>query len=339
MSRKLNIAVVGVTGAVGEVMLKILEERNFPLGDLLPLASSRSAGEKIVFRGKEYIVQELNEDSFRDVGIALFSAGAKVSERFCPIAVEEGAVCVDNTSAFRMDPDVPLVVPEVNLEALADYKKTNIVANPNCSTIQMVMVLAPLHRRVPIKRVVVSTYQSVSGAGRSATKELANQAVAIFNAQGFENKVFPHQIAFNCLPHIDVFLANAYTREEMKMVHETRKIMDVPDLPITATCVRVPVFSGHSESINIEFTGGMTPQAAREILGAAPGVRVLDDPVKNHYPLNVESTGKDDVFVGRIRADESVEHGLDLWCVTDNLRKGAATNAVQIAEVLEKRYL
>jgi aspartate-semialdehyde dehydrogenase len=339
MKQKINVAVVGATGAVGGQMLEVLEQRNFPVGKIRPLASSRSAGEKISFKDKDYTVEELKEDSFKDIQIALFSAGGKVSEKFCPIAAESGAVCVDNTSVFRMDPQVPLVVPEVNPDAIAEYKTANIIANPNCSTIQMVVALAPLHRAVPIKRVVVTTFQAVSGAGRRAINELATQAIAIFNQKPIKTEVFPHQIAFNCLPHIDVFMANAYTREEMKMIRETRKIMSLPDLPVTATCVRVPVFACHSESINIEFEGKMTPDMAREILSGAPGVVVVDDPAKNQYPLNIHCATRDETFVGRIRADESVENGINMWCVSDNLRKGAATNAVQIAEVLYEKYL
>lgn len=339
MGDRVTVAVVGATGAVGEQMVALLEERNFPVGELKLLASSRSAGSHLRFQGKSIPVEELKEDSFRGVDIALFSAGGALSERYCPIAVEAGAVCVDNTSAFRMDPEVPLVVPEVNAGAIADYHKTGIIANPNCSTIQMVMVLAPLHARTPIKRVVVSTYQSVSGAGRRAMKELADQSVAIFNAQAMTTRVFPHQIAFNCLPHIDIFLANAYTREEMKIIRETRRIMDEPTLRITATAVRVPVFSCHAESINIEFEDAMTPELARDILRRAPNVTVEDDPKNAEYPLSVKATGSDQTFVGRIRADESVENGINLWCVADNLRKGAATNALQIAEILVAKHL
>ena len=339
MKDPVNVAVVGATGAVGQQMIEVLEQRDFPVRKLKALASIRSAGEKIVFKSKEWIVEELKEDSFKDIQIALFSAGGKISEKFCPIAAQAGAICVDNTSVFRMDPDVPLVVPEVNPEAIAQYKKTNIIANPNCSTIQMVLVLAPLHKRIPIKRVVVSTYQAVSGAGRRAINELATQSIAIFNAKPFKPEVFPHQIAFNIIPQIDVFMANAYTREEMKMINETRKIMSLPDLPVTATCVRVPVFACHSESVNIEFAGKMTPDMVREILAGSPGVVVADNPAKGEYPLNIKASGLDDTFVGRIRKDESIENGINLWCVSDNLRKGAATNAVQIAEIVHEKYL
>jgi aspartate-semialdehyde dehydrogenase len=339
MKDPVNVAVVGATGAVGQQMLEVLEQRNFPVKNLKVLASSRSAGEKIIFKNKEYFVEELKEDSFKDVQIALFSAGGKVSEKFCPIAAKAGAVCVDNTSVFRMDPDVPLVIPEVNAEAIAQYKKTGIVANPNCSTIQMVVLLGPLHKRVPIKRVVVSTYQAVSGAGRRAINELATQSIAIFNTKPFQPEVFPHQIAFNLIPQIDVFMANAYTREEMKMINETRKIMSLPDLPVTATCVRVPVFACHSEAVNIEFTAKMTPDMVRETLSGAPGVVLIDNPAKGEYPINIKAAGLDDTFVGRIRSDESVPYGINLWCVSDNLRKGAATNAVQIAEILREKYL
>ncbi|MBZ0271566.1 aspartate-semialdehyde dehydrogenase [bacterium] len=337
--QKWNIAVVGATGAVGEQMLAVLDERNFPIDNLRLLASERSAGETLVFRGHEHRVELLTEESFEGIDIVLSSAGGKVSERFLPAAAAAGAVSIDNTSAFRMEPDVPLVVPEVNAKDIAGYTARRIIANPNCSTIQMVVALAPLHRVARIRRVVVSTYQSVSGAGRRAMEELASQSVAMFNSREPEKNVFPHPIAFNCLPQIDVFLANAYTREEMKMVRETRKIMGVPNLAVTATCVRVPVFSGHSESVNVEFEQRMTPEMAREILAGAEGVTVIDDPEKLRYPLAKDCVGKDDTFVGRIRRDESVEHGLDMWIVADNLRKGAATNAVQIAEILAQRYL
>jgi aspartate-semialdehyde dehydrogenase len=339
MSSEFSVAVVGATGAVGQQIIKLLEDRNFPVGNLRLLASSRSRGKKIEFKGKRFVVEELDENSFQGVQIAFFCAGGEFSEKYAPIAAEAGAVCVDKSSAFRMDPDVPLVIPEVNPGALADYKKTGIVASPNCSTIQMVLVLAPLHAQVPIRRVVVSTYQSVSGAGAPAMEELARQTVAIFNAAQHEPEVFDHQIAFNCIPHIDAFMANAYTREEMKMVHETRKVMGEPSLRITATAVRVPVFSCHSESINIEFESAMSADQARRILADAPGVAVCDDPINSEYPMNVMATEKDDTFVGRIRADETVENGLNLWCVSDNLRKGAATNAVQIAELLVQEHL
>ena len=339
MSKTYNVAVVGATGAVGEQMLEVLQELEFPVNNLKLLASSRSAGEKIRFGGNELRVEELTKDSFKGVDIGLFSAGASISNEFAPIAAEAGAVVVDNTSAFRMTPEIPLVVPEVNPGALAGYTNRGIIANPNCSTIQMVVVLKPLHDEVPIKRVVVSTYQAVSGAGRSAMKELADQSVALFNQKEIKTERFPHRIAFNCLPHIDIFLDNLYTREEMKMVLETQKIMGDENFKVSATAVRVPVFACHSESINIEFIGPISPDRAREILSAAPGIVVADEPEKNIYPLAADSVGKNDTFVGRIRGDDTVEHGLNLWCVADNLRKGAATNTVQIAQLLIRDYL
>jgi aspartate-semialdehyde dehydrogenase len=331
--RPVNVAVVGATGAVGAEMFRILEQREFPVGDLLPLASARSAGEKITFRGEEYVVEELTHESFKNIDIALFSAGGSISEEFAPTAADEGAVVIDNTSHFRMDPEVPLVVPEVNPHQVKNRPK-GIIANPNCSTIQMVVALKPLHDAVPIKRLVISTYQAVSGSGKEAMDELSNQVEAIYGFRDVVAKVYPHQIAFNCLPHIDVFLENGYTKEEMKMINETQKIMEAPGIRVTATCVRVPVFNSHSESVSVEFAGPMSPDRAREILSRAPGVEVVDQPKLNRYPLALQATGKDATFVGRIRADESVEHGLNLWIVADNLRKGAALNAVQIAELV-----
>ena len=339
MSRGWNVAVVGATGAVGREMVKVLEERKFPVNKLKLLASERSAGEKIEFMGEEITVEVLGEDSFDDIDIGLFSPGAKVSAVYAPIAARAGAVVIDNTSYFRMDPDVPLVVPEVNPHAIKDYTKKGIIANPNCSTIQMVVVLKPLHDFARIKRVVVATYQSVSGAGKEAMDELHDQTVAILNFREFKPRVFPHQIAFNVLPHIDVFLENGYTKEEMKMVNETKKIMEDESIQVSPTTVRVPVFIGHSEAINIEFERPITAEQARDILSKAPGVVVVDDPSKNEYPLPIHSAGRDEVFVGRIREDFTVPHGLNLWCVADNLRKGAATNAVQIAEILVEKYL
>ena len=339
MTGKLSVAIVGATGAVGEQMREVLADLQFPIKNLKLLASSRSAGMKLPFDGHNLTIEELDESSFKDIDIALFSAGGSISAKFAPIAAKSGAVVVDNTSAFRMDPEVPLVVPEVNPEAIAQYKNKGIIANPNCSTIQMVMVLAPLHKKVPIKRVVVSTYQSVSGAGRKAIEELANQSIAIFNCNEFERSVFPHRIAFNCIPHIDVFMDNYYTREEMKMVLETQKIIGDDSIKLTATTVRVPVFSCHSESVNIEFTGPMEPESVREILSEAPGVVLRDEPENLVYPMGTEAIGTDDTYVGRIRKDFSIENGINLWCVADNLRKGAATNAVQIAEILANEYL
>ena len=339
MAKKFNVAIVGATGAVGEQMRLVLEEMSFPMEKLHLLASSRSAGEMLPFAGGMVLVQELTEKSFEGIDIALFSAGGSISEKFAPIAAKAGAVVVDNSSAFRTDPKVPLVVPEVNPEAIGQYKTKGIIANPNCSTIQMVVALKPLHDAVPIKRVVVSTYQSVSGAGRSAIKELADQSIAIFNSNDFAVARFPHRIAFNCLPHIDVFLDNGYTKEEMKMVNETIKIMGDPSIKVTATTVRVPVFMCHSESINIEFTGPMDAERARQLLADAPGVVVQDNPSENIYPMPCEAIGRDETFVGRIRNDQTVEYGINLWCVADNLRKGAATNAVQIALILADQHL
>ncbi len=339
MSRQFNVAVVGATGAVGEQMVLCLEERNFPVKELRPLASERSAGRTVTFKGKELTVARLDENSFKGIEIALFSAGASVSKQFGPIAAAAGAVVVDNSSAFRMEPDIPLVVPEVNPHAIARYTKTGIIANPNCSTIQMVVALKPLHDAARIKRIVVSTYQAVSGTGRKAMEELTEQTKAIMSFREPENKVYPYRIAFNVLPHIDVFLANGYTKEEMKMVNETRKIMEDDSIKVTATTARVPVYYGHSEAVNVEFERDITPDEAREILSKAPGVKVVDDLLANGYPLAIDAAGQDDTLVGRIRQDISVEHGLDMWIVADNIRKGAATNAVQIAEILIEKYL
>ncbi len=337
--KQYNVAVVGATGVVGQAMLETLESRSFPVGELRPLASERSLGKSIPFQRKECPVAILDEKSFAGIDIALFSAAGTISERFVPIAAQAGAVVIDNTSAFRMNPEVPLVVPEVNGEEIAHYTQRGIIANPNCSTIQMVMVLKPLHEAATLKRVVVATYQSTSGAGQRAIQELADQVQALFSQQKMVKEKFPHQIAFNCLPHIDVFLDNGYTKEEMKMILEARRILGLPDLAITATCVRVPVFHCHSEAVNVELEKPLSVPQAREVLAKMPGVIVEDNTEKNEYPLGVEVAGKDEVYVGRIRADESVSHGLDLWVVADNLRKGAALNAVQIAEILIEKYI
>ncbi|MDZ4224920.1 MAG: aspartate-semialdehyde dehydrogenase, partial [bacterium] len=328
-----NMAIVGATGAVGGEFIKILEERKFPVGRLKLLASENSVGQFLEFEGREFPVEILNEDSFKGIEIALFSAGGDVSKKYGPIAAKAGAVVIDNTSCFRMEPDVPLVVPEVNPEAIADYKKRNIIANPNCSTIQLVVVLKALMKKAPIKRVVVSTYQSVSGAGTAAMEELSKQTVALFSQGEVKVKALPHRIAFNCLPHIDVFMEDGYTKEEWKMMQETSKILGV-DVPLTATTVRVPVFFGHSESVNIEFASRVTLGEAREALRDMPGVQVLDDPKKNLYPMATDAAGTDPVYVGRIREDKTVPHGLNVWIVADNIRKGAALNAIQIAEML-----
>ena len=334
-----NVAIVGATGAVGEQLREVLEERQFPVGELRLLASERSAGQFLPFQNKQVRVDILKEDSFRGIDIGLFSAGASLSAKFAPLAVAAGAVVVDNTSHFRMEPDVPLVVPEVNAEAIAGYKTHGIVANPNCSTIQMVVALKPLHDAARIKRVVVSTYQSVSGAGRMAMEELSQQVGALFNGREIKKEKFPHQIAFNCIPHIDVFLEDGYTKEEWKMIHETRKILGEPELPVTATTVRVPVFCSHSESVNIETEKKLTAAQAKAILRDSPGVLLADVPEENIYPLAIDAVGKDATYVGRVREDHSVANGLNLWVVADNLRKGAALNAVQIAEILIRDYI
>ncbi|MDR0827339.1 MAG: aspartate-semialdehyde dehydrogenase [Desulfovibrio sp.] len=337
MDGSLTVAVVGATGAVGREMLSTLEARNFPATRVIALASSRSSGLPLPFRGGEISVQELKEDSFQGVDIALFSAGGGTSERFAPHAVRHGCVVVDNSSAWRADDRCPLVVPEVNAHALKRHR--GIIANPNCSTIQMVVALNPLHKAVPIRRVVVSTYQAVSGTGQKGIAELDSQVRQMFNMTDPDVKVYPHRIAFNCLPHIDVFLENGYTKEEMKMVRETVKIMEDPSVKVTATTVRVPVFYSHSEALNVEFARPLSPVEARVILHDAPGVVVLDNPGENIYPMPVSATGEDEVFVGRIRVDESQANTLNMWVVSDNVRKGAALNAVQIAELLARDNL
>jgi aspartate-semialdehyde dehydrogenase len=332
--QKYRVAVVGATGAVGKEMISVLEERAFPVSELIPLASYRTAGTQVSFDNQSIIVKELKTDSFEGIDIALFSAGAGVSNEFAPLAVKAGTVVVDNSSAFRMNPEVPLVVPEVNPDAIKTHK--GIIANPNCSTIQMVVALKPIHDHAKIKRIVVATYQAVSGTGKEAVDELLDQSKMIFNFQQNEIQptVYPHQIAFNCLPHIDVFLENGYTKEEMKMVNETKKIMGDDSVQVTATTVRVPVFVGHSEAVNVELEKPLSPEECRKILQKSPGVIVVDDPARNIYPLPINAAGEDSVFVGRIRRDETVPSGLNLWIVADNLRKGAALNAVQIAEML-----
>lgn len=337
--KEVNVAVVGATGAVGNEMVKILEERRFPINELKLLASKRSLGKKMGFNGEEVAIEELTEDAFTDVQISLFSAGASVSRKFAPIAAKSGCIVVDNSSAFRMEPDVPLVVPEVNPHAIVQYSNQGIIANPNCSTIQMVVVLKPIHDVSRIKRIVVATYQAVSGTGKRAIEELSNQTQAIFNLKEIVCNVYPHQIAFNCLPHIDIFLENGYTKEEMKMCYETKKIMEDDSIEVTATCVRVPVFYSHSEAVNIELEKRLTANEVRDILSNAPGVKVVDNPDKNEYPLAIYAAGRDEVFVGRIREDASKENCVDMWIVSDNIRKGAALNAVQIAELLLERYL
>ncbi len=339
MGREYTIAIAGATGAVGQEFIKVLEERKFPVKSIKMLASANSVGKELEFNRRACAVEQLTEASFEGVEIALFSAGGDRSRQFAPAAAKAGAVVIDNSSAWRMDPDVPLVVPEVNAHAIAQFKKKGIIANPNCSTIQMVVALNPLHKKAKIKRIVVSTYQSVSGAGQKGIDELSAQVRDLFSFKGVTKAAFPHQIAFNCIPQIDVFEADGYTKEEKKMVNETRKIMEAPAIEVSPTCVRVPVFFGHSESVNVEFENDLSPEEAREILKATPGVTLLDNPATGLYPLAIEAAGKDDTFVGRIRRDPAVKHGLALWIVSDNIRKGAALNAVQIAEELVKQKL
>ncbi|MFC1952220.1 aspartate-semialdehyde dehydrogenase [Chloroflexota bacterium] len=332
---KYRVAIVGATGLVGHEFIKILEQRDFPISSIQLLASDRSAGRKLFVGHQEIEIKETVPESFKEVDIALFSAGAEVSRHFSPIAAQSGAVVVDNSAAFRMVPAVPLVVPEVNPEDIQWHR--GIIANPNCSTIQMVVALYPLHKVNPIKRIIVNTYQSVSGTGSAAIDELTAQARQVLDGQTTIPHVYPHQIAFNILPEIDVFLDNDYTKEEWKMVEETRKIMHAEDIAISATCARVPVFIGHSEAVNIEFSRHMSPEEARRILAQAPGVKVLDDPAVNLYPQSWSAANTDEVFVGRIRQDSSNTNGLVMWVVADNLRKGAALNTVQIAEEMIKR--
>ncbi|MFK8066658.1 MAG: aspartate-semialdehyde dehydrogenase [Gammaproteobacteria bacterium] len=338
--RKFNVAIVGATGAVGEVMLEILEQRDFPVGELFLLASSRSAGSKIMFRGKQISVQNLEEFDFTGVDIGLFSPGASISKVYAPKAVEAGCVVIDNTSQFRYDDDIPLVVPEVNPDAIAEYKNRGIIANPNCSTIQMLVALKPIYDAVGIERLNVCTYQAVSGTGKDAIEELARQTADLLNAKEVKTNVYPKQIAFNVLPHIDVFCENGYTKEEMKMVWETKKIMGDDSIEVNPTAVRVPVFYGHSEAVHLETKDKITAEQARDILSNAPGVTVMDQHEDGGYPTAVtEASGTDPVFVGRIREDISHPRGLNLWVVSDNVRKGAALNSVEIAEILVKKHL
>ncbi len=329
-----NLAIAGVTGAVGQEFLKILEERDFPFDSLKMLASTRSAGKKIEFKNKTYIVEEMTKNSFNRVDIALFSAGGSRSKEFAPSAVEAGAVVVDNTSAFRMDPEVPLVVPEINPQKIKEHK--GIIANPNCSTIVGIVPVWPLHKANPIKRMVVSTYQAASGAGTQAMQELESQSHEILDGKEPTCEAFPYPIAFNVFSHNSELGPNGYNLEEIKMVRETRKIFDCPDIAITCTCIRVPVFRAHSESINLEFTDSITPDEVRNLLSTAPGVKVLDDREHNRFPMPIDAAGKDDIFVGRIRQDESIpeNRGINIWVSGDQLRKGAALNAIQIAEKL-----
>ncbi len=337
--RKYNVAVAGATGAVGGAMLDVLERLDFPINELRLLASERSVGKKLNFKGEDIEVQLLSKDAFAGIDVALFSAGASRSVEFAPAAVAAGAVVVDNSSAFRMEDDIPLVVPEVNPHAIAKYKNRGIIANPNCSTIQMMVALKPIHDRARIKRIVVSTYQAVSGSGAKAIAELDQQVKSYAAGKSLSSAVYPHQIAFNCLPHIDTFLDNGYTKEEMKMVNETRKIFEDSTIGVTATTVRVPVFFGHSESVNIETEKKITVAEVRELLATAPGIKLVDEPEKNIYPLATDCEGSFDTLVGRIREDDSIANGINLWVVSDNILKGAALNAVQIAEIVTRNYL
>jgi aspartate-semialdehyde dehydrogenase len=337
---RLDIAVVGATGVVGESILEILSERKFPVGNVYALASERSVGKQVNFGNSRLDVEDLAEFDFSRVQVGLFSAGGSISEEYAPKAAAAGCVVIDNTSQFRYDDDIPLVVPEVNPEAIADYKNRGIIANPNCSTIQMVVALKPIYDAVGIERINVCTYQAVSGAGRSAVEELVRQTTALLNGRPLDIKGDAKQIAFNAVPHIDVFMDNRYTKEEMKMVWETRKILGDDDILVNPTAVRIPVFYGHSEAIHIETRDKISAEAASELLAKSPGIEVLDGVELGQYPTAVtESSGQDPVFVGRIREDISHERGLDLWVVADNIRKGAALNSVQIAEILAKNYL
>ncbi|MCI0505377.1 MAG: aspartate-semialdehyde dehydrogenase [Gammaproteobacteria bacterium] len=340
MSKEFDVAVVGATGAVGEAMVSILEERNFPVRNLYPLASSRSAGSKIQFKGKNITVQDLATFDFSKTQIGLFSAGGSVSADYAPKAAAAGCVVIDNTAHFRYDDDIPLVVPEVNPHAIAMYKNRGIIANPNCSTIQMLVALKPIYDAVGIERINVATYQAVSGTGKEAIEELAKQTADLLNLKEITIEVYPKQIAFNALPHIDVFQENGYTKEEMKMVWETKKIFEDAAILVNPTAVRIPVFFGHSEAVHIETRKKITAEKARELLESAPGVKVVDKREPGGYPTPVtEAAGKDPVYVGRIREDISHPRGLDLWVVADNVRKGAALNSIQIAEILAKDYL
>ncbi len=340
MTKLYDIAVVGATGAVGETILKVLEERHFPVGKLYPLASSRSAGKKIQFNGKWIEVLDLETFDFSKAQIGLFSPGSSVSRVYAPKAAEAGCVVIDNTSEFRYEDDIPLVVPEVNPSAVAGYKARGIIANPNCSTIQMLVALKPVYDAVGIKRINVATYQAVSGTGKEAIEELAKQTANLLNMKSVEPSVYPKQIAFNCIPQIDVFMENGYTKEEMKMVWETQKIMEDDSILVNPTAVRVPVFFGHSEAVHIETDKKITAEEAKDLMRAAEGIVLVDEHVDGGYPTATsDAADTDPVYVGRIREDISIENGLNLWVVADNVRKGAATNTVQIAELLIKEYL
>ena len=336
-SNRPRVAIVGATGLVGQTFIKVLEEREFPMESLTLMASSRSAGKRIEAMGESLEVIEATPESFEGIDIALFSAGGGASKQLAPEATKRGAVVVDNSSAWRMDPVVPLVVPEVN----PDDALTNngIIANPNCSTIQMVVALWPLHRENPIKRIIVDTYQSASGAGARALDEMLEQSRGVLNGAEAQPSAFPHQIAFNALPQIDIFDEDDYTKEEIKMVRETQKIMHAPEIAVSATCVRIPVAYAHSEAVHVEFTNPISPSEAREILGNAPGVVVTDNPAAQSYPMAIDAQGRDEVFVGRLRRDTALDNGLSMWVVSDNIRKGAATNTIQIAELLTANAL
>jgi len=337
MSSAYNLAVVGATGAVGKEMFRILDQRNFPIKNLRAFASEKSKGKKLDFKGEKIKVENLASSSFKNIDIALFSAGASISRQFSPLFAREKAVVIDNSSAFRMDEDVPLIVPEVNPHAVEKHK--GIIANPNCSTIQLVVAVNPLHKKARIKRMVISTFQSVSGTGKEAIRELKKQTENYLKGKTLTREVYPHQIAFNLIPHIGSFLPSGYTEEEMKLVNETRKIMGDPSIAVTATCVRVPVFVSHSETVTLETEKVLSVEEVREILSNSPGVIVEDEPENNIYPLPINAQGKDEVFVGRIRKDESAPNSINMWIVADNLRKGAALNTIQIAELLVEKGL
>ena len=340
MSRKFDVAVVGATGAVGETMISILQERDFPVNNLYPLASHRSAGKRIEFQGKFIMVSDLEQFDFSKAQIGLFSAGASVSAKYAPRAAQAGCIVIDNTSQFRRDKDIPLVVPEVNPHTIAQYKSRNIIANPNCSTIQMLVALKPIYDAVGIERINVATYQAVSGTGKNAIEELATQTMALLNGKPITPEVYPKQIAFNILPHIDIFMDNGYTKEEMKMVWETQKIFEDDSILVNPTTARVPVFYGHSEAVHIETREKISVEQTHELLKNAPGVVLMDKREPGGYPTAVtEASDKDPVFVGRIRQDISHPRGLNLWIVSDNIRKGAALNSIQIAEILVKDYI
>jgi aspartate-semialdehyde dehydrogenase len=339
MTKQYNVAIVGATGAVGKIFIELLQSRNFPVKNLYPLGSGRSTGDTVLFNNRAIEVKTAEDFDFSTADIAFFSAGGSVSEHFAPIVRAAGCVMIDNTSAFRYDDDVPLVVPEVNADAIKDYKKKNIIANPNCSTAQMVVALKPIYDAVGITRINVATYQSVSGSGSEAISELINQMTELLNGRPVKPSVYAKQIAFNLIPHIDDFQDNGYTKEEMKMVWETQKIFNDPNIMVNATTVRVPVIYGHSEAVHIETGAKISAKQVRELLKATPGVKVIDNPKPGGYPTPLEASGCDEVFVGRIREDISHPQGIDMWIVADNLRKGAALNSIQIAEILIEKYL